>query len=51
MIEQIGEDIARLKNRLETCPQSAYPAELEGRYRPSRKTREDRAQALVASNP
>ena len=35
MIDQIGEDITLLKNRLETCRNAAYSAGLEGRSRPA----------------
>ena len=51
MIDQISEDIARLKNRLESCRDRAYPAGLEGRYCPPGQAREDRAQGPGGGDP
>ena len=38
MIDQIGEDLAKLKNRIESCRNRAYPGGLEGRHRPPGKS-------------
>ena len=51
MIDQVVGDIARLKNRLESCRNTRNPAGLEGRSGPVGETQEDRTQGPGGGDP